>query len=87
MNNKLDQLIDDLKEELGKLLSISFAVFLFTLFFQPFPFIGFDLEDSLLFVGGLGAIVFIIMVFIRITIPRILRRRIRKVRSWSFQAT
>jgi DNA-binding LytR/AlgR family response regulator len=74
VNNKLDQLIDDLKEELGILLSISFGVFLFTLFFQPFPFIGFDLEDSLLFVGGLGAIVFIITVLIRITIPRLLHR-------------
>ncbi len=74
MNNKLDQLIDDLKEDLGILLSISFGVFLFVLFFQPFPFIDFELEDSLLFVGGLGTIVFIIMVLIRITIPLLLRR-------------
>ena len=74
MSNKLEQLIDDVKEELGLLLSISFGIFLFVLFFQPFPFVGFDLDNSLLFVGGLSIIVFFIMVLIRITIPRLLRR-------------
>jgi DNA-binding LytR/AlgR family response regulator len=75
VNNKIEQLIEDVKEELGLLLSISFGIFLFVLFFQPFPFIGFDFNNSLLFVGGLGTIVFLIMVLIRITIPRILRRK------------
>lgn len=74
MNNKIEQLIEDLKEELGLLLSISFGVFLFVLFFQPFPFVGFDFNNSLLFVGGLGTIVFFIMVLIRITFPRLLKR-------------
>jgi DNA-binding LytR/AlgR family response regulator len=75
VNNKIEQLIEDLKEELGLLLSISFGIFLFILFFQPFPFIGFDFNNSLLFVGGLGTIVFFIMVLIRITIPRLLKRK------------
>jgi DNA-binding LytR/AlgR family response regulator len=75
VNRKLDQLINDLKDEMGLLLSISFGIFLFVLFFQPFTFIGFDLNNTLLFVGGLGAIVFVIMVLVRITIPRILRKR------------
>lgn len=74
MNNKIEQLISDVKEELGLLLSISFGVFLFVLFFQPFPFNGFDFNNSLLFVGGLGTIVFFIMVLIRITIPRLLKK-------------
>jgi hypothetical protein len=74
VNNKIEQLIEDVKEELGLLLSISFGIFLFALFFQPFPFIGFDFDKSLLFVGGSGTIVFLIMVLIRITIPRVLRR-------------
>jgi DNA-binding LytR/AlgR family response regulator len=74
MSKKLDQFIDDLKEELSRLLSISFGVFLFVLFFQPFPFTNFDFNNSLLFVGGLGTIVFLIMVLVRITIPGILRR-------------
>ena len=69
MRIKIDQLIDDLKEELGLLLSISFGLFLFVLFFQPFPFTGFDINNTLLFVGGLGTIVFMLMVLVRITIP------------------
>jgi DNA-binding LytR/AlgR family response regulator len=75
MNMKLDQLIDDFKEELGLLLSISFGEFLFVLFFQPFPFAGFDFNNTLLFVGGLGSIVFIIMVLARITIPWIFSKK------------
>jgi DNA-binding LytR/AlgR family response regulator len=71
---KADQLVADLKQELGLLLSISFGVFLFILFFQPFTFDGFDLDNSLLFVGGLGTIVFVIMVLIRIVIPWIFRK-------------
>jgi len=74
MSRKLDQFINDLKEELSRLLSISFGVFLFVLFFRPFPFTDFDFNNSLLFVGGLGTIVFLIMVLVRITIPGILRR-------------
>ncbi len=74
MNNKVDLLVDDLKQELGLLLSISFGLFLFVLFFQPFTFDGFDFNNSLLFVAGLGTIVFIIMVVIRIVIPWIFRK-------------
>lgn len=74
MNKKLDQLVDDLKAELGLLLSISFGIFLFVLFFQPFTFGNFDFNNSLLYVGGLGLIVFIIMVLVRIVIPWIFRR-------------
>lgn len=74
MYKKVDQLIDDLKRELGLLLSISFGVFLFILVYQPFPFVGFDYNNSLLFVAGLGMIIFVIMVLIRITIPSFLRK-------------
>jgi DNA-binding LytR/AlgR family response regulator len=74
MSNKLDHFINDLKEELGLLLSISFGVFLFVLFFQPFPFTNFDFNNTLLFVGGLAGIVFLIMVFGRLTIPGIFQR-------------
>jgi DNA-binding LytR/AlgR family response regulator len=74
VDNKLDQLIEDIKEEIGLLLSVSFGIFLFILFFQPFPLIGLDFNNTLLFVGGLSTIVFLIMVLIRIAIPRILRK-------------
>ena len=69
VNNKLDQLIDNLKRELGLILSISLGVFLFILFFQPFPFKEFDFDDSLLFVAGLGTIAFLIMVLVRLIVP------------------
>lgn len=74
MRKKLDQLIGEIKEELGILLSISFGIFLFVLFFRPFSFTDFDFNNSILFVGGMGTIVFIIMVLVRITVPGILRR-------------
>lgn len=74
MNKNVDQLIEDLKQELGLLLSISFGVFLFVLFFQPFTFENFDFDNSLLFVAGLGTIVFVIMVIVRIVIPWIFRK-------------
>ena len=73
MIKKLDQLVEDVKKELGLLLSISFGVFLFILFFQPFPIVGLEFNNILLFVGGIGTIVFLIMVLIRITIPRMFR--------------
>jgi DNA-binding LytR/AlgR family response regulator len=74
VKKKLDQLVDDLKQELGLLLSISFGVFLFILFFQPFKFDDFDFNNSLLFVVGLGSIIFIISVIIRIIIPWLFRK-------------
>ena len=74
LNKKLDQLIGDLKNEIGLLLSISFGIFLFVLFFQPFAFSKFDFNNSLLFVGGLGAIVFITIALIRIIIPGLFRK-------------
>jgi len=74
VNKNVDQLVEDLKQELGLLLSISFGVFLFVLFFQPFTFENFDFDNSLLFVAGLGTIVFVIMVIIRIVIPWIFRK-------------
>jgi DNA-binding LytR/AlgR family response regulator len=76
MSKKLDLFIEELKEELGLLLSISFGIFLFVLFFQPFPFIDFDFNNSLLFVGGLGTIVFLIMVLVRIAIPWVFKHNI-----------
>jgi len=48
-------------------LSISFGVFLFILFFQPFSLDRFEFNNKLIFVAGLGAIVFLLIVLIRIT--------------------
>lgn len=69
MNNKLNRLIKLLTEEFGLLLTISFGVFLFVLFFQPFPLEGFDINNSLVFVAGLALIVFLFMISVRIIFP------------------
>ncbi len=69
MRRNLEQLIDNFKEEFGLLISISLGIFLFILFFQPFTINNFDFNNSLLFVGGLGAIDFIVMSLVRIVIP------------------
>jgi len=69
MNKKINQLIRLLSEELGLLLSISFGVFLFVLFFQPFPLDKFDFNNRLVFVTGLAAIVFLFMILVRIVFP------------------
>jgi hypothetical protein len=62
-------MIRSLSEELGLFLSISFGVFLFVLFFEPFPLDHFDFKDRLLFVAGLGGIVFLFIFLVRIVYP------------------
>ena len=66
MSKKLNQLIFLIKKDLGLYLSISFGIFLFILFFQPFPIGIFDLNNSLLFVAGLVAIIYLFLILIRI---------------------
>jgi DNA-binding LytR/AlgR family response regulator len=65
MKNKLNNLIGILNEELGLFLSITFGVFLFILFFQPFSLEHFDFNYRLIFVAGLGGIVFFVMFLVR----------------------
>lgn len=66
MDMKLNQFILLLNKELRTFLSISFGIFLFILFFQPFPLDAFDFNNNLIFVAGLGAIVFVFMVIVRV---------------------
>lgn len=72
MNKKLNCVIEQLNKQLGLLLSIGFGVFIFVLFFQPFPLEKFDFNNLLIFVSGLGAIVFIAMFLVRIAYPVII---------------
>jgi DNA-binding LytR/AlgR family response regulator len=53
-----------LNEKLRLFLSISFGIFLFILFFQPFQPDRFDFNNRLLFVAGFGVIIFFLMVLI-----------------------
>ncbi len=73
MNDKLRQFISLLKEDLGIIVSTSIGVFLFVLFFQPFPLERFDFNNKLLFVAGLGTIAFLIMTTVRSIFPELIR--------------
>lgn len=66
-------------------MSISFGIFLFILFFQPFSPLNFSFNNTLLFVGGMAAIIFIFIVLIRSIIPWILNENVLR-RSKPFYA-
>jgi DNA-binding LytR/AlgR family response regulator len=66
------KIINRISEELGLLLSTSFGIFIFVLFFQPFTLNHFEFNNLLVFVAGLAAIVFLALVITRTVIPLIL---------------
>lgn len=66
MDSKPNQISNSLKKNFGIFLSISFGIFLFLLFFQPFPNEIPDMDELLLFKAGLGGIIFLIIFLIRI---------------------
>ncbi|OFX88716.1 MAG: hypothetical protein A2W99_04405 [Bacteroidetes bacterium GWF2_33_16] len=69
MDNLKKNILNSFKDELSRLFLISFGVFLFILFFQPFPLELLDYNNRLLFVTGFGAIVFLIEFIAFILIP------------------
>ncbi|MCG6191305.1 LytTR family DNA-binding domain-containing protein [Maribellus maritimus] len=73
-NNIINQFITLSKKYFKIYLVISISVFLFILFFQPFPSHKFELENKNLFIAGYGLIIFIIQVIIQIIFQRHLLR-------------
>ena len=77
LDNKKDQIKISLRDELGRLFFLSIGVFLFILFFQPFPLEQLDYNNRLLFVTGLGIIYFlvacIILIFLPLSIPKLFK--------------
>jgi hypothetical protein len=69
LNRKFQQLILNVKDKLGLYSSISLGIFLFILFFQPFPNKYADLNTVLIFNAGFGAIAFVLLIIIRIVSP------------------
>jgi hypothetical protein len=59
---------------LGLFLSISVGVFLFILFFQPFPLLNYDFNNDLVFVAGFGGITFLTLVLVRTILPWYIER-------------
>jgi len=79
MNKKFDRFVQLLNREIKLLLSISFGIFLFILFFQPFPLERFDFNNRLLFVAGFGAIVFLFMFLMRVAFSRMIKKNDQNV--------
>lgn len=77
--NKLNLLYQSVRKELNLFLSISLGIFLFILFFQPFQLENLDFNNRLLFVAGMGVIVFIFMFLFRITLPWLFQRFPEKI--------
>ena len=65
MKIKFTHFLYSFKEDLRLLLGISFGMFLFVLFFQPFQLDKFDFNNRLLIELGLGTIIFVFMVLVR----------------------
>jgi DNA-binding LytR/AlgR family response regulator len=66
MNNKFQAFILTIRDKFFPYLSISLGMFLFILFFQPFPNVFTDLDNVLVFNAGFGAITFILLYFIQL---------------------
>jgi DNA-binding LytR/AlgR family response regulator len=73
VNIKIEKLILKIREESRRFLSISFGVFLFILFFQPFPLNNLNFDNGLVYIAGFGGIIFITLFIVRILLPWILR--------------
>jgi len=73
-NSKFNTFSFRIRKELSVLTAISVGVFLFVLFFQPFAINDLDFNNKLLFKAGLGAIVFLLMVLIRIVFYRTIKK-------------
>lgn len=69
MENQKNHILMSLSDALGQFLIISFGVFLFILFFQPFPLDMLDYNNRLLYVTGFWAITFLLACIIFIILP------------------
>jgi DNA-binding LytR/AlgR family response regulator len=72
--NKLNLLYQSVRKELNLFFSISLGIFLFILFFQPFQLENLDFNNRLLFVAGMGLIIYIFMFLFRITLPWLIQK-------------
>lgn len=69
MEASKQQIQKSFKDQFGRLFLISFGVFLFILFFQPFPLEMLDYNNRLLYVLGFGGITFVISCIVLIFLP------------------
>lgn len=69
MNRVLNQWAKLINQEIWLFFWVGVGVFLFILFFQPFPLDKFDFNNRLLFVAGMGGIVLFAMILLRTIFP------------------
>lgn len=81
MNTKLNQWLQLIKNDMKLFLWLSLGVFLFILFFQPFPLENFDYNNQLLIAAGLGGIILLLSIIIRTLFPS------REIEEGYFQQT
>ena len=76
VNHKIIQLVQLLNEKLKLFFSISFGIFLFVLFFEPFPLEHFDFNNRLLFIAGMAVIVFLFVFLVRAEYPWLVQKNL-----------
>jgi len=76
--------LNSLKLELGRLLVMSFGVFLFILFFQPISLEMLDYNNRLLFVTGFGAITLLVAFVFLILIPLFFPKWFNIISDWEY---
>ncbi len=69
MKERLNNILSLLNNELGLFLTISCSIAFFVLIFKPFPLDHINFDNRILFVFGLGAIVFSVILIVRIIYP------------------
>jgi hypothetical protein len=74
-DNKPGRIINMLIKDFGFYFSISLGLFIFILFFQPFPIDHFDFNNGLLFTAGQAAIILLVIIFVRNILPSFFSRR------------
>lgn len=68
MNRRLNEIIEIIKKDSVFFLGISIGIFLFILFFEPFSTEVFDYDNRLLFLAGLGIIIYLFLTGIRLVV-------------------
>jgi hypothetical protein len=76
MQRKIIWLAKVLSERQRLFMSIGFGIFLFILFFQPFPVDRFDFNNNLLFVAGFGGIVLLLLILVFLIFRWLIRENI-----------
>lgn len=74
MDSQFNQFINAIKETFRLYISICLGIFLFILFFQPFPFNRFDFNNKLIFIAGFAVIIYLILVLVRIAFSWLLQK-------------